>query len=347
MTNPTGNRRRPPETEDNGPLSEEHVDRIKEELIWQTGYGKPPIDSRFQKGQSGNPKGRPRKAPAKGARSEPPSVSQMMLEETRRPIAVKEGARSFEMPAKQAVMRAQVATAIKGSPIAQKNVLEQTERLEREEQEDIAANNELWGRYVAEQRARIAEAAKRGEPDPKPIPHPDDIIIEPGLRVRFDGPIDAIELAQVEERCRLRTTLLLQYELDQREEPAASTSDDTKVRNQSTAALVFARLLNNGLPTRWRLDDLAMIFEILRNEAQPQRELLKTVYRQWRSFGLRPHRGQAFPPLDSAVRWLNLAADMLAADKGGEIDLASMARGEFDERARAFIASVQAPAHAE
>ena len=34
-------------------------DKSPEEEVFEVGYGKPPIESRFQPGESGNPKGRP------------------------------------------------------------------------------------------------------------------------------------------------------------------------------------------------------------------------------------------------------------------------------------------------
>ena len=35
---------------------------MADDSTYKTGYGKPPRDSQFQKGQSGNPKGRPKEA---------------------------------------------------------------------------------------------------------------------------------------------------------------------------------------------------------------------------------------------------------------------------------------------
>jgi len=43
------------------PLSEELVNQIKEEILFGTGYRKPPKETQFRKGQSGNPAGRPKR----------------------------------------------------------------------------------------------------------------------------------------------------------------------------------------------------------------------------------------------------------------------------------------------
>jgi uncharacterized protein DUF5681 len=109
---------------------------------YDVGYGKPPPHTRFQKGQSGNPGGRPR---GTGMR-----VKQLALDEAYREVAIDEDGEARMMPAIQAVIRAQLALAAKGNGPAQRAVLKMVQEIETE----ISA-------IEAEEAARLADEARR------------------------------------------------------------------------------------------------------------------------------------------------------------------------------------------
>jgi Family of unknown function (DUF5681) len=79
------------------------------------GYGKPPVHSRFRKGQSGNPTGKRRHGEAE-------RVQALIWEEAYRQLTVREGDKVMRMPAVQAVLRTQIASALKGNVSAQRAV---------------------------------------------------------------------------------------------------------------------------------------------------------------------------------------------------------------------------------
>lgn len=100
---------------------------------YTVGYRKPPIHSRFRKGQSGNPRGRPRGAMTSWR------AKALALKEAYRPVTIKEGDQFFTMPALQAVMRRQVALAAKGNGPAQRAVIEAVQKIESQLEARIAA----------------------------------------------------------------------------------------------------------------------------------------------------------------------------------------------------------------
>ena len=97
----------------------------------EVGFGKPPIHSRFRKGKSGNPGGRPRGMTAGRAAA-------LALKEAYRPVTVREGDKILTLPAIQAVLRSQVALAARGNGPAQRTVIEAIHAIERELEAHIA-----------------------------------------------------------------------------------------------------------------------------------------------------------------------------------------------------------------
>jgi Family of unknown function (DUF5681) len=80
-----------------------------EEGMYQVGYCRPPLHSRFKPGQSGNPKGRP-----KQSRNLRTIVKQVLSED----MQIREAGRSRRMPAMEALVRTIRARAFKGDPKA-------------------------------------------------------------------------------------------------------------------------------------------------------------------------------------------------------------------------------------
>ena len=89
------------------------------------GCGKPPVHTRFRKGQSGNPGGRPRGMTRGRAMA-------LALDEAYRLVTVREGDETHRMPALQAVLRSQVALAVKGNGAAQRALIDTVRDIERE-----------------------------------------------------------------------------------------------------------------------------------------------------------------------------------------------------------------------
>jgi hypothetical protein len=99
--------------------------RKSKSAAYQVGYRRPPRHTRFRKGRSGNPGGRPRRAPTERAKA-------LALREAYRKVTVKEGDRTFALPAIQAILRSQVMLAAKGNLQAQRAVLAAIQTIEEE-----------------------------------------------------------------------------------------------------------------------------------------------------------------------------------------------------------------------
>ncbi len=93
---------------------------------YKVGYGRPPSETRFRKGVSSNPGGRPRGMTAGRA-------NRLALQEAYRPIPVREGDEVHTLPTIQVVMRQQARSAAKGNGPAQRDFIDRVQAIERQE----------------------------------------------------------------------------------------------------------------------------------------------------------------------------------------------------------------------
>jgi len=82
---------------------------------YEVGYAKPPKDTQFKKGQSGNPKGRPKQITM--------SLEEVFQHELQTKICVTESGERIEISKAQAIAKTMINEAIKGSPRMLKEVL--------------------------------------------------------------------------------------------------------------------------------------------------------------------------------------------------------------------------------
>jgi hypothetical protein len=85
----------------------------------KVGYGRPPKASRFKKGQSGNPSGRPKKQP---------SFPELLEKELRASVNIQEGGHLRTITKKEAIVKGMTNKAMKGCHQARRDVI----NLERE-----------------------------------------------------------------------------------------------------------------------------------------------------------------------------------------------------------------------
>lgn len=78
----------------------------EEDFEPEVGYGRPPVHSRWKKGQSGNPKGRPKRSK---------NLTTLIDQELERPIEIKEDGRRQRLTKREAIVRRLVNNALAGN----------------------------------------------------------------------------------------------------------------------------------------------------------------------------------------------------------------------------------------
>lgn len=172
--------------------------KLKGKPGYEVGYAKPPAETRFKPGQSGNPRGRP-----KGAKNKRPALHEerlkgIVLDEAYREIEIREGNGTVTIPMAQAVMRSIAVNAAKGQARAQRlfaELLAQTESANKrhhDEWVETAIDYKLgWDR-------ELRRREQFGITDlPEPLPHPDNVIVD-----LYTGTVRIVGPATKEEKVR-------------------------------------------------------------------------------------------------------------------------------------------------
>ena len=172
----------------------------------RAGYCNPPRAGQFQKGSSGNARGRPRKTKQAetGISSDYPTREAIRIEAKRR-MPITDASGRHEIEARQALFRSMLARGMgpQGSVFAQRTalmmMLTEDERRYREQMERI----ESARRYIAFCRETNEELVAQGREPIAFLPNPDDYVIDwETLEVRIGGPIDEEGRAAAAVVCR-------------------------------------------------------------------------------------------------------------------------------------------------
>jgi hypothetical protein len=196
---------------------------------YDVGYGKPPKSGQFRPGKSGNPGGRPKgqrrasKADAHQIRPSSEPMKELILEEAYRNISVRDGEQLVEIPVIQAVLRSVALNAAKGQQRAQRMFTDLLQCVEGEKRAFYAEALQEAIKYKEEWEEEIKRCRKQGRPDPEPVPHPDNVIIDRNTgMVEIIGPILSEEkryLDGLDELCADYTTKVEKLEAKKKAKP--------------------------------------------------------------------------------------------------------------------------------
>jgi hypothetical protein len=176
------------------------------DAAYAVGYGKPPVSGRFQKGRSGNPRGRPR-----GSKNKKPALNEerlkdIVLKEAYRTIKVRDGDRNVSLPMAQAIMRALAVNAAKGQHRAQRLFSEMLTRTESQNKAladewlETAINYKIDWEQELHRRERLNITNL-----PPPLPHPDQVKIDMQRgTARIQGPATRDEAEELDLWTRRR-----------------------------------------------------------------------------------------------------------------------------------------------
>jgi hypothetical protein len=268
------------------------------------GYKDPPQHTQFKKGQSGNPKGRPRKIAEKPR--VPSAASALVLTEAQRQLCVREGDEVRQISTVEAVILAQKKSALSGSAYAQRDFLARYDLAERERREKIEEDCRRWTEHVNLRKTFEQTCAEAGRAMPDLYPHLDDIKIDWTKGVDIVGPLDEQEEQELQRRIELRDVWLLQSTLDwKKARPTADASDQPGFSD----AMFF--LFNKSIPERFRLSDREIAIRMLSHRSIPKRELLKKLYQRWKSAGHDVPRGRTFPSRKYTERFFEAVSKLM------------------------------------
>jgi hypothetical protein len=172
---------------------------------YTVGYGKPPHATRFKKGQSGNPAGRPRKPLDLAPSFEFTESAELVLQDAMRVVIVREGGKQRKITMEEAILRSLGVAALKGNVRAQNTYLKRVAEARSQQLQEKLELLETLEHLRKFGLKAIADAQRQGLPEPQLFPHPHDIFIDWRTgEYRVEGPRDESEAAKWAEMQTLR-----------------------------------------------------------------------------------------------------------------------------------------------
>lgn len=224
---------------------------LKGKPQYDVGYAKPPEETRFKPGQSGNPRGRPKGAKNKRPGMHEERMKDIILDEAYRDITIREGERNVTIPLVQAVMRSMGVNAVKGHARAQRLFAELLASVESSRK----MLNDRWLETAIEYKVNWERELSRRKGLgitglPEPLPHPDhvEIDLDEGT-ARIIGPRTKEEKAALDQILAQRNDLIDElYDIDSARNAASDPRERQRLSRLRDKKLEFLRFINRIAP---------------------------------------------------------------------------------------------------
>lgn len=165
----------------------------------EVGYGRPPRRSQWKKGQSGNPRGRPRKRHLRPLYYGLNPAEQLLLEQDERRLKVRTPDGEVEMKRSEAVVERVIKGALGGDLKAAQFYLALVSQASQKSDKHKAELQRFAAAHVKEYGPRFELAEKQGRPPPDVLPHPSDIIVDENNDVIVVGPVHYWQQLEMEQ----------------------------------------------------------------------------------------------------------------------------------------------------
>jgi hypothetical protein len=165
------------------------IENITSSIIHGVGYRSPPKEHQFKKGQSGNPKGRPRKlSAAESVNTLNLPQTQRMRDVLREPVMVNTSSGKRKMWLGEALQHKHKHLALvegRTNPLLQ--LKREVKEKEHEERQAITDDQDSWLDYIKNFRKIEAAANEKGEPLKGFWPMPENIVFHDNAPCKIRG----------------------------------------------------------------------------------------------------------------------------------------------------------------
>lgn len=204
---------------------------------YNVGRGKPPREWQFRKGQSGNPRGRPRKYGDSASHGGLSSYDSMLVSRLDKTVAIVEQGRKRRVPIGEAIIAKQTAQALAGSRLSANHLL----ALGRAAEQQMRAQQEDQFRYWRDWHRKAGDPPLHWPPAQEcpVLPHPRDVYLDPVSRtVQFLGPLQREEAHLFRNVAIERDLCLCEAELARK----AGRGEEMRRQHLGSAALLHELL---------------------------------------------------------------------------------------------------------
>ena len=269
---------------------------IKKDILSGVGYARPPQHSRFQKGKSGNPLGRPRKTKTVSLESQPNSGLSTNAETMRKvrsePVKVRVNGRIRSMSKAEAVQRSFEKQALGGGVLAMRDLKNELTAEDARRAAELELNHLVWKDYIQLYRTELSHSKETGIPMRGFWIEPENIIIKPGTPVQIRGPYLEEQIKDFEFLQRIVQALLAKLFYDFFIFPKENSA-----RPEVTACIIGIWKMANRMLTAQMERDNEAYWCKLEAMVFPISAIVAELKARWAAIGLPAPIEKPIPPL--------------------------------------------------